>query len=345
MSDPVTVFEPEPKHQPDWDAFTRDRPGLEAGHLWSFHQLLDDVFGQRVVRLAARRGTTWVGVLPLVYQRSFVGRFLTSVPYLNYAGVLADDAEARSALANAAADVASRLGADRLEIRGRDGSDLPLDVWRGKSSYRLSLPRDSETLWTDLIAKVRSQVKRPKKEGFEGRVLERDGRARFYPLLARRWHQLGSPVLPESFFEALEKRFDGHLDYVVVERDGTTAAAGVLLAVGDTVEIPWAASSNEHDRFGVNMLLYWTALERAIARKAAAFDFGRSTPDSGTARFKLQWGAEEFPLSWNVRVRGGRGRASESGDARRGVVAAAWRRLPALVASRLGPFLASRIPY
>jgi FemAB-related protein (PEP-CTERM system-associated) len=341
----VEVFEAEARDEPSWKAFTDSAPDVEAGHRWSFHQMLDEVFGQKVVRLAARRGTTWVAVLPLVHQRSFVGRFLTSVPYLNYAGVLGRDPEARSLLARAAADAADRLGVDRLEIRGRDGSDLPIATWNGKASYLLELPSEPEALWGRLPAKVRSQVKRPKKDGFEGRVSERAGRTLFYPLLARRWHELGSPVLPESFFEALEDRFAGDLEYVVVERGTQVAAAGALLAVGNRVEIPWAASAGEHDRVGVNMLLYWTALERAAARGARVFDFGRSTPGSGNARFKLQWGAEERTLGWNVRAKNGRGRAAESGDARRGLVAASWRRLPAFVAGRLGPFLAARIPY
>jgi FemAB-related protein (PEP-CTERM system-associated) len=340
----VEVFEAGAQDEPSWKAFTDACPEAEVGHRWSFHQMLHEVFGQTVVRLAARRGETWVAVLPLVYQRSFVGRFLTSVPYLNYAGVLGCDAEARMSLARAAANTADRLRIDRLEFRGRDGSDLPVPTWQGKSSYVLDLRSEPQELWGRLPAKVRSQVKRPKKDGFEGRVVERGGRTLFYPLLARRWHELGSPVLPESFFETLEDRFASDLEYVVVERGRTVAAAAAMFAVGDRVEIPWAASAGEHDRAGVNMLLYWTALERATARGARSFDFGRSTPSSGNARFKLQWGAVEHPLLWNVRVRGDRGRASEPGGRGRAWAAAIWRRLPAAAARSLGPALAARVP-
>ena len=80
-----------------------------------------------------------VGLLPLVFQKSLVGRFLTSVPYLNYAGILSQDQEARSELAHAAGDLADRLQAQRLELRGRDGGDLPLPAWEGKSGYTLDL--------------------------------------------------------------------------------------------------------------------------------------------------------------------------------------------------------------
>jgi CelD/BcsL family acetyltransferase involved in cellulose biosynthesis len=272
------------------------------------------------------------------------------MPYLNHAGVLSSDSEARRALAEEAGRLAATLGADRLEVRGRDGSDLPLDAWGGKSQYVLDLPASAGELWERLGAKLRSQVKRPGKEGFTAKVVTApslaEGRRAFYPLLARRWHELGSPILPERFFSAMEGAFPDDFEYLVVEREGAPAAAGVLLRRDDEIEIPWAASSAEHDRLGVNMLLYWRALERAVERGAGHFDFGRSTPGSGNARFKTQWGAVEAPLRWNVVVRGtGRGRATERGAGGRGFVAAAWRLLPGFVAGRLGPVLAARIPY
>jgi serine/alanine adding enzyme len=341
----VEVFEAASSDRAAWATFTASSPGREAGHAWEFHDLLHRLFGQRPVRLAARRGTTWLAVLPLVLQDSLLGRFLTSVPYLNYAGVLGTDAEARGALAERAVRLARELRADRLEVRGRDGSDLPIPSWEGKACYQIELPPVPDALWEALGSKVRAQVKRPSKEGFAARVVKDEGRSAFYPLLARRWHALGSPVLPESFFERMEALFGDELEYVLVERHGEAAAAGVLLRVGTRVEIPWAASAAEHDRYGVNMLLYWKSLEHAMARGAACFDFGRSTPASGNARFKLQWGATERALRWNVEVRAARGRTAERGDSRRRWVAYAWRHLPGFMADRLGPALAARIPY
>jgi FemAB-related protein (PEP-CTERM system-associated) len=341
----VEIAEAGPDGAAPWSAFLDASPGAEVGHRWAFHDLLGSLFGHDVFRLVARRDGRTVGVLPLVHQRSLVGRFLTSVPYLNYAGVLAEDGAARAALAEEACALAERLRADRLELRGRDGSDLPLPTWDGKCGYALELPGSAEDLSRDLGAKVRSQIKRPSKEGFRARVAAEDGRRSFYPLLARRWHRLGSPVLPESFFQGLERAFPEEMEYVLVEREGEAAAAAVLLHAGRRVEIPWAASRTEHDRAGVNMLLYWTAAERAIERGAATFDFGRSTPGTGNARFKTQWGAVETPLRWNVRTTGDRGHGSERGNPRRDMVASTWKLLPAFLANRLGPILAARIPY
>jgi CelD/BcsL family acetyltransferase involved in cellulose biosynthesis len=151
-------------------------------------------------------------------------------------------------------------------------------------------------------------------------------------------------VLPRVFFERLESSLGPRLEYAVVERSSTAVAVGALVRSGATVEIPWAASAADHNRYGVNMLLYWTALERAAETGAEWFDFGRSTPGSGNAHFKLQWGALEEPLEWSVRAATKRGRGGEPGASRRGLAAASWRRLPAFVTRRVGPWLAARIP-
>jgi FemAB-related protein (PEP-CTERM system-associated) len=308
--------------------------------------LMSRVFHVEVVRLVARRGETCIGLLPLVLQSSLLGRFVTSVPYLNHAGVLGDEPAARESLAREALELARRAGADRLELRGRRGEDLPIALWPGKATYALGLPDGlAASAWDTLGAKVRAQVRRPGKAGYAARSGGFRERAGFYRLLARRWHELGSPVLPESFFAGLEAALGDGMEYVTVSApDGGVAASGVVVFEGERAEIPWAASAAEHNPHGVNMLLYWSAIERAAARGARRFDFGRSTPGSGNARFKLQWGAREEPLGWNVRAGSRRGRAGERGAGGRGLAAALWRRLPAPFARQLGPCLAARIP-
>ena len=53
------------------------------------------------------------------------------------------------------------------------------------------------------------------------------------------------------------------------------------------------------------MLLYWNLLQRSIERKQRVFDFGRSTMDGNTFRFKKQWGAEPHPAVWQYHVKDG----------------------------------------
>jgi FemAB-related protein (PEP-CTERM system-associated) len=341
----VAVVEAGASDRERWEAFVAAAPDAELGHLWSLHDVLAARFGAGITRLVARAGSEWLAVLPLALQRSVLGRFMTSMPYVNHGGVLGRDPAARALLATAAGERARRLGVDRLELRGKAGDDLPLPAWHGKHGYVLELPPAADLLWGSLTAKLRSQVRRAGKAGWSSRIAGGAAQAAFYDLFARRWHELGSPVLPRRFFDDLERALDSALDYVLVERDGEAAAAGVLVETSGTVEIPWAASALEHNRDGVNMLLYWTALERAVARGARRFDFGRSSPDAGNARFKLQWGAREIPLGWNVWIGSARGRAAERGAGGRGFVATLWRRMPGPLVRQVGPLLAARIPY
>ncbi len=329
----------------DWERFVAAAPGSEVAHRWGYHSLLAELFGVTLFRLVALREERILGVLPLVYQKSLVGRFLTSVPYLNYAGVLSEDPEARERLAGEAGRIAARIGAQRLELRGRHGGDLPLPRWSGKCGYTLDLRPGREALWKRLGSKVRAQVRRPSKEGYTTRVIDGSQNDVFYRLLAKRWHQLGSPILPRRFFDRLGEFLGDDLRFVLVEKDRQTVAAGALLEWRGRVEIPWAASDLEHNRFGVNMLLYWTAIESVAEDGAHAFDFGRSSPGTGNARFKLQWGAKESPLVWNVQTSGSHGDVSVRGAGRRELVARTWRRLPRFIVERLGPRLAAKIPY
>ena len=94
-----------------------------------------------------------------------------------------------------------------------------------------------------------------------------------------------------------------------------------------------------------NNLLYWQLMKLAMAQGCRTFDFGRSARDSGTYRFKLQWGAEELPLHYSfLPVR----RTPELGEKREGalyrVFSKVWPRTPLWIARSVGPKLFARLP-
>src|SRR3954454_3733376 len=69
--------------------------------------VLQQGLGHQPYALEPTRGERTVGVMPLAYVRSLLfGRFLVSLPYLNYGGALADDERAAAALT----DRAGQLG-------------------------------------------------------------------------------------------------------------------------------------------------------------------------------------------------------------------------------------------
>jgi hypothetical protein len=96
------------------------------------------------------------------------------------------------------------------------------------------------------------------------------------------------------------------------------------------------------------MLVYWELMEQMVGRGARLFNFGRCTKDSGTYRFKMQWGGREEPLWWYQHAKsvdGAGEAATPSPD--HGAFALAtrvWQRLPVPVATRLGPSIVRFIP-
>ena len=52
------------------------------------------------------------------------------------------------------------------------------------------------------------------------------------------------------------------------------------------------------NRLGINMFLYWNILKTAIEKNYQTFDFGRSSKDAGTLKFKKQWGGKPMQLNW-----------------------------------------------
>ena len=53
------------------------------------------------------------------------------------------------------------------------------------------------------------------------------------------------------------------------------------------------------------MLLYWSLLEYSSDHGYTTFDFGRSSVEASTYRFKAQWGAEPHQLHWHYWLREG----------------------------------------
>jgi FemAB-related protein (PEP-CTERM system-associated) len=209
----------------------------------------------------------------------------------------------------------------------------------------LNLQADPEAQFSALGAKLRSQIRRPAREG--GRV-ERGGVEllhKFYGPFARNMRDLGTPVYSPQFFAAVMKAFGPSAEIIVVSVGDVPAAAGLVLHGPGGTEIPWASSVREWNRLGVNMLLYWEALKAAIERGSKSFDFGRSTVDSGTYRFKAQWGAVPRQLYWHYWLpTGGEKPALNPDNPRFALAIRAWRALPVWCANALGPPIVRRLP-
>jgi len=337
-----------------WDAFAARTADSTFCHLSGWRRVMTDVLGHACHYLSASdEDGVCRAVLPLVRVRSpLFGDYLVSMPFLNAGGpVGAPDGVA--ALVEHAGTLARRLGVDLLELRARQSLPVdlrtrqflpaPLRVSSRKITLRLDLPDSAGALWERFDPKLRSQIRRPQKEGLEARFGP-DQLDPFYEVFAINMRALGTPVLPRRFFERIAERFPGVVVFGAVYRAAQPLAAGCGFVWREEFEITWASSLREYSRLAPNMLLYWSFLEHVIGRGVRVFDFGRCTPGGGTHRFKQQWGAADVPLPWlQWSSRAVAATPSPDRPAFR-VASAVWRHLPLAVTNRIGPLLARQLP-
>lgn len=329
----------------EWDAFVRGSAAWTPFHLYGWRSVTERVFGHECIYLAARDGDgRLAGALPLVRVKSVVfGHYLVSMPFVNYGGPLGSEAAVQR-LTTHAAEQARGDGAALLELRCRSALPVDLAVSHRKITVLLDLPPgEPDRLWRTLPSKVRSQVRRPQKEGVTVRFGP-DQVAPFFEVFSRHMRDLGTPTLPRSFFERVVETFSDDVWVGCAYLGRTPVACGCGFRWEGEFEMTWASALVEYNRLAPNMLLYWTFMERAAQEGVNLFNFGRCTPGSGTHRFKQQWGSRDAALWWYQLVRGSRAATPSPDDGAFALGPRVWKRLPLAVTRALGPRVVRYIP-
>ena len=288
-----------------------------------------------------------LGILPLAAIKSWLfGHFLVGLPYLKYGGPIADDAACEGLLLQSAKELADRLDVRYLELRDVRAFEHSGFIANAslKVHMRLPLPADPEQLWKKLDSKVRNQVRKGQKSGLNlvwgGADLLDD----FHAVFSENMRDLGTPVYGKRFFRAILSHFPERAEIGLVRLGAKPVACSLLLHGWGTTEVPSASSLRAYNSTCANMLLYWTMLERAIARGQAEFDFGRSSPDSPTYRFKKQWGAEPHQAIWNHYLRQGAASDMRPTNPKYGRAVRVWQKLPLWLTRIIGPGIVRGIP-
>jgi FemAB-related protein (PEP-CTERM system-associated) len=295
---------------------------------------------------ATRDGKT-CGLLGLAYVRSWLfGRFLVSLPYLNYGGVVAVDSLAAHALIDQAVAMADQLRVRYLELRHVAAIDHPALGHRrgGKVHMRLRLPRSPEGLWGHLPAKVRNLVRKGQRGALRVKWGGPELLPEFYAVFSENMRDLGTPVFGQALFQSALERFSGRAELCIIRAEERPVAAGLLLHGWGVSEVPSASCLRRYNHTNANMLLYWHLLERAIQRGQEVFDFGRSSQDSSTYRFKKQWGAVPVPAQWQYYVRQGEVGDMRPENPKYQRLIRLWQQLPVSVTRFLGPWIVRGIP-
>jgi hypothetical protein len=203
---------------------------------------------------------------------------------------------------------------------------------------------DADAYWKGLDAKVRNQVRKAEKSGVSVRWGREERLDEFYEVFCVNMRDLGSPTHAKGFFAAVLRHFPG-ASIGTAHRDGKCIGGLFRILWKDELVIPWASTLKEERVHCPNNALYWEAIRYAFEQGCARVDFGRSTKDEGTYRFKKQWLARESNLyryqfddkghflerTWHV------------SQGKLGWTRNVWAKLPLKLANALGPMVRGSI--
>ena len=329
-----------------WNNYVKKKKG-SLYHQSDWRHLIKEVFDHESHYIYAEgSNNNIVGILPLIRLKSLLfGDYFVSMPYFNYGGCIADNETILKALLDESEKIRETLGCSHVELRNNEKQQIDLPCRQDKVTMLLDLPDDPDILWKNIGTKRRAQIKRPVREGVEFEVGGIELLSDFYHVFSINMRDLGTPVYSKSFFAAIFKWFPDSAKVAVVRLNGEAVGVGFLLGDGVTMEIPWASTLRKVNKIGVNMFLYWNILRTSIELEYKTFDFGRSSKDAGTLRFKKQWGAVQKQLYWYYQLENGREIPQMNHNNKKyEFMINTWRKMPVALCNILGPYIVKGLP-
>lgn len=329
-----------------WRAYVDAHPEATFAHLWPWKAIFENTCSHRTFYLMALRDSQVCGVLPLVLQKSLLfGSFLTSMPFLNSGGILSSDAEAERYLLEKAEELTRKSGARYVQLRHREHYTLPLHALTHKVAPVKLVCADTDAMYAGLDKKVRTDIRKALSYGLTAATEGERALDEFFHLYIANMRRLGTPSYGVKLYRAILRAFPKMAEIVIVRHGETAVAASFLLHYRDSVEALWSSSRADALHMKPNMALYWENLCLASRLGCKYFDFGRSTKNSGTHKFKQQWGTQDVQLHWGQwpEPRGEVAELSPANPKYRFAIET-WKHMPLLFTRTVGPYIAEKLP-
>lgn len=330
------------ENKKSWDTYVTNHPDAAPYSLFAWRKAVENAYQHKPYYLMAEEDGRVCGVLPLInFSTPFRSKSLISLPYCDIGDIIADSPAIKAALIETAVSLTENKKATVLEIRSNQERIFDFNLNRhlgtqtGKVRMLLALPDSSAELWDSFKSKLRSQIRKSEKNSLSFRWGTITDLSDFYQIFSRNMRDLGSPVHSKKWIKSVVNEYGNNCRMGLVYKDKQPVGCGIILFTNHTVSVPWASTLREFNRFSPNMMLYWNFLKYSADNQKKVFDFGRSTPNEGTWRFKKQWGAKPEPLYW-YRLSSTR-EAPQNSSTNRKALAGLWSKLPLPLANILGP--------
>lgn len=133
----------------------------------------------------------------------------------------------------------------------------------------------------------------------------------WYEIHAARHREIGAMPLPRALFQAalehMVPRDKARFLFVRRSQTGELAGGGFYVHHGSVLDAFMPSVPAEPARLGAGFVLAWHSIQWARRRGVRFYNWQASPPESGTARFKRQWGSRDLPYHFLTRVTGDAG--------------------------------------
>ncbi len=326
-----------------WDAFVEGCPEATFFHRSGWKTVLERAFGHQTHYLYAEQDGEIQGLLPLAEVKSLLfGHTLASLPFCVYGGIIANSEAVRTALRNAACELAKQLNVDALELRNTQASGQEWPTKQLYATFRKAIDGDPDVNMKAIPRKQRAVVRKGIKAGL---VSEADpGWQRLYRIYSESVRNLGTPVFSAHYFKILREVFADDCEVLMITHQGQDIAGVMSFYFKDQVLPYYGGSVAQARTLKGNDFMYWELLRDAGQRGIRIFDFGRSKEGTGPYSFKKNWGFAPEALSYEYFLVKAKAMPDINPlNPKYRFFVNSWKKLPLPVANLIGPILSKSL--
>tara|TARA_B100001971_G_C18244534_1_gene573292 strand:+ start:878 stop:1900 length:1023 start_codon:yes stop_codon:yes gene_type:complete len=329
------------KDRYSWNDFVYNHEDSTYSHVFEWRDIIGRTYGLKSKYLIFHVGKEIVGLLPLIWVSSMIGKgSWVSVPFTNYGGLICKRKINRNNFIKLTRSVLGKEEKISLrELQSKDEKQVSI------ATSRLSLTNEDE-IWKGFKAKVRNQVRKAIKSKLQISSDIKHLKLFYDKVYVKSMHRLGTPHHSWDFFYRLIKLFPTDKGFITVWHNDHLIAGMLYVVVNDIFYDIAANSLKEYNALCPNNLLYWEAMKIAMDLKCKKFDFGRSTINTGVFNFKQQWGPEVYPIYTTCICKDGKimlnNNIYESRFYKRSSIL--WQITPSIITNPFGPAIRRYLP-
>ncbi|MDH4222635.1 MAG: FemAB family PEP-CTERM system-associated protein [candidate division Zixibacteria bacterium] len=342
----MSITEYSEKYRNLWNDYVVKNCYATFAHQIEWKDILEKSFRQKPLYLLSSENDQITGILPLFYYSSILfGKFLVSLPWLDYGGVCAGSVEIQQKLIEEAIQIAKQKKCKFLELRSVIQEDVRLVTKTNKITFKLELYPDPEKAWQGIDSKARNQIRKAQKSGLEVSFGGEENIDMFYSVFSTNMRDLGTPVWTKELFKNILAYFPEKSEIALVKMKDKTIGGALILYFKDMMTVPSASSLSSFLRYCPNNILYWEIIKRGCIKKLKIFDLGRSSWESGTFNFKKQWVEKPTQLYWQYYLNKIKKLPDLNPESSKfSLSIKLWKKLPLAWANFLGPKIVRKLP-